>query len=244
MENNVTILTNEKDLNVTYGMINYHPEREQARTSLKYILTDLNDIRGSYIRLGFHLHEFDRLKYYEDFGYTSLVEFCEVNLGLDKSAVSRCMSVFLNFAKINDNITRTRTMFLDDKYENFSYSQLCEMVSMSDDQRKLVKPEMTIKQIRELKKNVSQISAGVSQVATSQQGHKHYDAKKASTLKGAALKQYIKSCSPLNHVRLELYDINGNYISLDGITNCWVSLLSSNKDGNLVVRLFKDLCKK
>lgn len=56
--------------------------------------------------------------------------------------------------------------------------------------------------------------------------------------------QYIKSCSPIKHVRLELYDINGNYISLDGITNCWVSLLSSDKDCNLVVRLFKDLCKK
>lgn len=208
MENNISILTNEKDLNVTYGMINYHPEREQARTSLKYILTDLNDIRGSYIRLGFHLHEFDRFKYYEDFGYTSLVEFCEVNLGLDKSAVSRCMSVFLNFAKINDNITRTRTMFLDDKYENFSYSQLCEMVSMSDDQRKLVKPEMTIKQIRELKKNVSQKSADVSQVATSQPTFLE-NIKKYS---GVVLYNYIKNistddCVDVKHVTL--YDAQG-----------------------------------
>ena len=89
MQNNITVATNEKDLNVTYGMINFHPEREQARTSLKYILSDVNDIRKSYIRLGFHLHEFDRLKYYEDFGYATLAEFCEVNLGLDKSAVSR-----------------------------------------------------------------------------------------------------------------------------------------------------------
>lgn len=235
MQNNITISTNEKDLNVTYGMINFHSEREQARTSLKYILSDVNDIRKSYIRLGFHLHEFDRLKYYEDFGFPTLSEFCEVNLGLDKSAVSRCISVFWEFAKINDNITQSRTMFLDDKYENFSYSQLCEMVSMTADQRELVKPEMTIKQIRELKKKKN-VSQDVSPVATSQQGHKPYDDKKASTLKGAALKQYIKSCSPLNYVRLELYDLNGNYISLDGITNCWVSLLS-NKDGNLVVRL-------
>lgn len=167
MQNNITVATNEKDLNVTYGMINFHPEREQARTSLKYILTDVNDIRKSYIRLGFHLHEFDRLKYYEDFGYATLAEFCEVNLGLDKSAVSRCISVFWEFAKINDNITQSRSMFLDEKYENFSYSQLCEMVSMTADQRKLVKPEMTIKQIRELKKKKN-VSQDVSPVATSQ----------------------------------------------------------------------------
>lgn len=167
MQNDVSIATNEKDLRVTYGMINFHPEREQARTSLKYLLTDVNDIRRSYIRLGFHLHEFDRNKFYEDFGYSSLSEFCEVNLGLDKSAVSRCISVFLEFAKVNDCMTRTRTMFLDDKYEAFSYSQLCEMVSMTSEQRKLVKPEMTIKQLREIKKKKN-VSRNVSQVATSQ----------------------------------------------------------------------------
>ncbi|MCI7190642.1 MAG: hypothetical protein MR998_08420 [Lachnospiraceae bacterium] len=214
MQNNITVATTEKDLNVTYGMINFHPEREQARTSLKYILSDVNDIRKSYIRLGFHLHEFDRLKYYEDFGYATLAEFCEVNLGLDKSAVSRCISVFWEFAKINDNITRTRTMFLDDKYENFSYSQLCEMVSMTADQRKLVKPEMTIKQIRELKKKKKKkenVSQDVSPVATSQptflENFKKYS--------GVVLRNYIKNfneddCVDVKHITL--FDSQGKEI--------------------------------
>lgn len=235
MQNNVTIATSEKDLNVKYGMINFHPEREQARTSLKYILSDVNDIRKSYIRLGFHLHEFDRLKFYQDFGYATLAEFCETNLGLDKSVVSRCISVFLEFAKVNDCIAHTRTMFLDDKYEAFSYSQLCEMVSMTSEQRKLVKPEMTIKQIRELKKKEN-VSQDVSPVATSQPVHKFYDDEKASTLKGAALKQYIKCCSSLNHVQLKIYDYNGDSISLKGITDSSVSLLF-DKNGKIVIRL-------
>lgn len=94
MQNGVSICTNDKDLNIKYGLINYWPERELARSSVRYILTDLNDIRMNYIRLGFHLHEFDRMKYYQDFGYCSLIEFCDVNLGIDKSAVSRCISVF------------------------------------------------------------------------------------------------------------------------------------------------------
>lgn len=187
MQNNVNIGTKENDLQIKYGMINYGPERELARASVKYLLTDANDIRQSYIRFGFHLREFERMSYYKDFGYSSLSEFCDANLGLDKSAVSRCISVFEEFAaKDEHNVYK---MWLDEKYSSFSYSQLCEMVSMKEEQRKLVKPEMTIKQIRELKKkNVSQKNDDVSQVATSQPTFLD-NIKKYS---GAVLRNYIK----------------------------------------------------
>ena len=69
-------------------MLNLREERELARASVKYILTDMSDIRRSFIRLGFHLYEFERMHYYEDFGYTSIVEFAEKNLGLSKTQVS------------------------------------------------------------------------------------------------------------------------------------------------------------
>ena len=94
MQDNVNISTNEKDLNVKYGMYNHGPEREAARGSLKYILTDMNDIRKSFIRLGFHLHEMLCNKYYEDFGYLTIEEFAEANLGMDKSNVYRYIRVF------------------------------------------------------------------------------------------------------------------------------------------------------
>ena len=44
-------------------------------------------------------------------------------------------------------------MFLDDKYKEYSYSQLSEMLQMNDKQIAQIKPEMTVKEIRELKKS-------------------------------------------------------------------------------------------
>lgn len=210
MQNNVSISTKENDLKIKYGMINFGPERDLARTSVKYILTDVNDIRQNYIRLGFHLREFDKMGYYRDFGYSSLTEFCDVNIGLDKSAVSRCISVFEEFAMRDEH--GVYKMWLNEKYSQFSYSQLCEMVSMKEEQRKLVKPEMTIKQIRELKKkNVSQKNDDVSQVATSQPTFLD----KVLKYSGVVLQNFIKGISDddcINVKHITLYDCQGKEI--------------------------------
>lgn len=92
---NINIGTSEKDIDVKYGLFDLGPERESARTSLKYIYTDMNGIKQNYFKLGFHLNEFKQCKYYEDFGYQTFEEFCENNFDLDKSAISRCINVFL-----------------------------------------------------------------------------------------------------------------------------------------------------
>jgi len=220
MKSDVSISTNEKDLDIKYGMIDFGPEREAARTSVKYILSDLNDIRRFYIHLGFHLSEFETYEYYKDFGYASLQEFCDANIGLDKSAVSRCIGVFRAFNAsldnryVNGTISKGSAMELGTCWKKFSYSQLCEMLSLDDKTRELVKPEMTIKQIRELKKNkrnVSQVKDNVSQVATSQQDF----LKKVQGYSGIVLQNYIKGipvedCEDVKHITL--YDSQGKEI--------------------------------
>lgn len=65
-----------------------------ALGSYDFIARDLNDIKRSYFRLGFHLNEFDRCKYYQQFGYTCLSDFALCNWGLEPSFVSRCIAVF------------------------------------------------------------------------------------------------------------------------------------------------------
>lgn len=235
MQNNVSICTDEKDLDIKYGMINFGEEREAARTSVKYMLSDVNDIRHSYIRLGFHLNEFDRMNYYKDFGYSSLFDFCDVNLGLDKSAVSRCISVFKAFAKENNTINHAKTMFLDDRYEKYSYSQLCEMVSMTDKQRVMVKPEMTIKQIRELKKkNVSWSEENVSPVATSQQNEYNFDYGKYRSYSGIVQRNHVKYSKNLGTKQVLIFDKDGNCLR----DNLFVDVLA-NKNDMIVLRFHK-----
>ena len=160
----VDMCTNEKNIDVHYGMYNLREEREGARGSLKYILRDISDIKKSYFILGFHLNEFRNFKYYEDFGYLTFEEFCENNFDMDKSAISRCINVFL---MINAHNKRTYkngvecvgcAMQILDEYKDFSYSQLCEMLPLDDDKRAKVKPDMTIKQIREMKNKIFDIT--------------------------------------------------------------------------------------
>lgn len=153
MQDNVSMGTLEKDIEVKYGMYNLGPEREAARGSLKYILADMNDIRKSFIRLGFHLAEMLHNKYYEDFGYCTMEEFAEANLGMDKSNVYRYIRVYEQFAAVskptfsNDLSSTPPKMFLDERWKDYSFSQLVEMCSMSDDQRRACNPGMTIKKL-------------------------------------------------------------------------------------------------
>lgn len=154
MQDNVSICTKEKDLVVKYGDGYHGQDREAAWGSYKYILTDMNDIRKSFIRLGYHLAEMQRNRYYEDFGYQTLEDFAVANLGMDKSNVYRYIRVFEKFSA--DNGYHQKTLYLDDKWKDYSFSQLVEMCNMSSDQREVCTPDMTIKQLREIKKAVGE----------------------------------------------------------------------------------------
>lgn len=208
---NVSISTRDDELKIKYGMYDLGVEREGARHSLKYILTDLTDIKQCYIRLGFHLLEFDRCKYYEDFGYLTFAEFCAENIPLDKSAISRCMAVCDNFC-IKDTPFSSPKMFIDSRYSEYNYSQLCEMVSLKDDERRKITPDMSVKQIREFKKDSRKCAVKeTSQVATSQQEYL-FDKSKLFEYKGAVLQNYIKRCSVDDCKHLYLFDENGKEI--------------------------------
>lgn len=136
---------------VKYGLINFGEERELAQANFEYIKTDISDIKNRYISLGFHLHEALNMKFYQDFGYADFYEFCEKNFQMDKSAVSRSINLWKEFA-CYDEKTDSRRIFIDEKYHKYSYSQLCEMLSLDEKKRKNITPDMTIKQIREKKK--------------------------------------------------------------------------------------------
>lgn len=178
-------------------------------------------MRQHYFRLGFHLREFDKCKYYFCFGYSCLADFASVNLGMDASAVSRCISVFEKFCKWNDYHP---TMFMQEEYEDFSYSQLVEMVSIKDDDLlRRIKPDMSVREIREFKKrkNVSRENEDVSQIATSQK--KFFDYNRALELKGAARSSYIKSLDSIDSIALYVYDRSGNPIL--EVHNLWFDVL-------------------
>ena len=136
-----------------YGMNNYGEERELAKASFKYIDRDITEIKTNFIRLGFHLAECRDMEYYKDFGFDNFYEFVEKNWGKDKTATSRHINIFMKFSAVSEEYPNNHKMWLDDKYTEYSYSQLSEMLQMNDKQMKQIKPDMSVKAIRELKKS-------------------------------------------------------------------------------------------
>lgn len=159
------LTANLEDLPLHFGMINFTEEPSPAAiSSAGYLLNDCADLKKRYISLGFHLDEFAINQYYRDFGYNNLYDFAFDNLGLDRSAVSRCLNVWQVFSKKQNGVA---TMFIDEKYEDYSYSQLTEMLSIPDDKRKNITPDLTVKQIRDYKKSLKKLSEPASTPSSS-----------------------------------------------------------------------------
>lgn len=103
-----------------------------------------------YLYIGFLLDEAKKYEYYKDKDYKDIYDYARQELGFKKSSVINFIAVFNEFALDQKGI---KTMFLRDEYKNFKYSQLCEMLSLSDKQRALVTPDTPVRAIRKLKKS-------------------------------------------------------------------------------------------
>lgn len=244
------ITTRDSDIEVILGNCPLEPNmiRQEAYGYLKYLYTDLTDIRKYYIRLGFHLDEFERCDYFRDFGYLSMEDFCDRNLGLDKSAVSRCINVFREFNAADDVTYKNGLqkvgckMDLSEKWKDYSYTQLCEMLPLTPDQRKKIKPDMTVKQIREYKKALKNKSVASTQqndsekdsVATSQSKIFDYDVYKHKI--GIVQQNYIKSRNYLELVNVNVFDENGRKILCNSVGEILERPTHKN-DHRLVIRM-------
>lgn len=147
------------------GMINFGAElgskESFARSSFGYIMNDIEDLKDRYIRLGFHLDEFNRNEYYKCFGYSDFKEFCNENMPLAYSTIMKCIQVFYQFAHQDGNI---RKMYIDDKYKDFSFSQLSEMLPIDSRRREIIKPDWSCEKIRRYKKGLKKNRAEVDPV--------------------------------------------------------------------------------
>lgn len=81
-------------------------------------------------------------------GYTSMGDFARSEYGLDESVTSR----FINIAeKYGDGSGRLRA-----EYASFTYSKLGEMLTLPSEVASIVSPDMTVKDIREIKEEVQE----------------------------------------------------------------------------------------
>jgi len=115
---------------------------EDAKIS---IATSKATIEREYIAIGFYLrHIRDNAMYQED-GYQTVEDMAKEQFGMGASAVSRAINVNKEFSR------EGYSPLLADDYKGYSKSLLIEMLTMEPEERQLVTPDMTVKEVREIK---------------------------------------------------------------------------------------------
>lgn len=133
------------------------PEKMSYQDSVDIIYDELHKTRKSFIKIGWYLKHIHDNQMYEEDGYDNIYEFAKDKFKLSQPTATRFMQVCEEFS-INHNSPE-----LDEKYEEFSVSQLFEMLPMQKEQQEQVTPDMTIKQIREMKGTGTKEKKTVSQ---------------------------------------------------------------------------------
>ncbi len=118
---------------------------EEAKNILR---EKLDNMKKSFIAAGYYMKYIRDHELFQKDGYESIWEFAEDNYGIKKSTASRWMSM-------NDKFSQGgNSPILAEEYRGFEKSQLQEMLYLDDKQMETVTPDMTVKEIREVRKPV------------------------------------------------------------------------------------------
>lgn len=112
----------------------------------KIMDANFHQMSMNFIAIGFYLKHVRNNEMYLEDGYKSIWDFAKDRYGLSRSAAKRWM-------EMNDMYSQDgNSPVLADQYKNFSKSQLQEMLYLTDEQAAEVTEDMTVKQIRELRR--------------------------------------------------------------------------------------------
>lgn len=133
-------------------MVSQEPEVGKWYVRLDYndcktlIREKLQNMATSFMAAGYYIRYVrDNQLYHED-GYKSIHEFAADQFGMSPQQVNHCMRINERFSKDG------YTPIPQETYRKFSKSQLQEMLYLTDEQLTDVTPDMTVKEIRKMKK--------------------------------------------------------------------------------------------
>lgn len=125
-------------------------QSKDAIENYRNIAGSMQDIKMHYIQLGYHLQQCKKAKFYLEFGFDNFEDFISNKFGLDKGTASRCINVSSHYS-----IKKGGNIEIAEAFKAYSYSQLVEMLPLFDEgYSDRVKPNMSVREIRELKKSL------------------------------------------------------------------------------------------
>lgn len=115
------------------------------REAKEIIRNKLQGMTQNFIGIGFYLRQIKESEGFRKDGYESIYEFAEDQYGIKRSTAIRWMQMNEKFSQGG------YSPFLDSGYKDFGKSQLQEMLYLDSEQLEEVKPEMTVREIREIR---------------------------------------------------------------------------------------------
>lgn len=110
------------------------------------IRKDLESMSKKFITIGYYLKYIRDNELYIQDGFESIWDFAQSTYGISKSTCSRWMHMNDKFSEGGNS------PYLKQEFTSFGKSQLQEMLYLDDTQLEQAKPEMTAKEIREIRK--------------------------------------------------------------------------------------------
>lgn len=111
-----------------------------------FIKSNLVSAAQNVIAIGYYLKHIRDRQLYREAGYESIWDYASDRFGFSKSTTSRYISRNDKFSKGGNSPV------LDSRYHDFGKAQLQEMLSLNPEQLEQVTPDMTVAQIREIRK--------------------------------------------------------------------------------------------
>ena len=121
-------------------------EKLNLEDTESFIKSNLVSAAQNVIAIGYYLKHIRDRQLYREAGYESIWDYASDRFGFSKSTTSRYISRNDKFSKGGNSPV------LDSHYQDFGKAQLQEMLSLNSEQLEQVTPDMTVAQIREMRK--------------------------------------------------------------------------------------------
>lgn len=108
-----------------------------------------SDVANTYVQIGGYLNEMNEAKHYEVLDYKSIYEYAADRFNLSKTTCSNFINLYKRFG---EETGYSDDYALKEEYEDYSYSQLVELVSIDEGKILDYSPNLTVKEIRAVKK--------------------------------------------------------------------------------------------
>ena len=129
--------------NLTYSNL---PEYKALANDINSLDFEIKSLTNNFINIGFYLNKIKENSLFLSLGFKDIYDFSESKYKLSKTTTKNFIAIYNRFCDKNSKC-------LQRKFDNFSFSQLVELVSVDDNELVHYSPMQTVKEMRISKLN-------------------------------------------------------------------------------------------